>query len=97
MMDTDRIAVADRLKTSGLKATLPRIKVLEMFQRSARRRLSAEDIYKLLLDEGSDIGLATVYRALRQFAQAGLLLRSNIDSDKAVFELNAGKHHDDLA
>ena len=87
---------ADELKSSGLKATLPRIKILEIFQRSQRRHLTAEDVYKALLAEGADIGLATVYRVLMQFEQAGLLSRSNFDSGKAVFELNEGQHHDHL-
>ncbi len=68
---------ADELKSSGLKATLPRIKILEVFQRATERHMTAEDVYKLLLAEGSDIGLATVYRVLMQFEQAGLLTRSN--------------------
>jgi Fur family ferric uptake transcriptional regulator len=87
---------ADELKSSGLKATLPRIKILEVFQRSDRRHLTAEDVYKSLLIEGADIGLATVYRVLMQFEQAGLLSRSNFESGKAVFELNEGQHHDHL-
>jgi Fur family transcriptional regulator, ferric uptake regulator len=87
---------ADDLKQSGLKATLPRIKILEIFQRSDRRHLTAEDVYKVLLTEGSDIGLATVYRVLMQFEQAALLVRSNFESGKAVFELNEGQHHDHL-
>jgi Fur family ferric uptake transcriptional regulator len=87
---------ADELKSSGLKATLPRIKILEVFQRSDRRHLTAEDVYKSLLIEGADIGLATVYRVLMQFEQAGLLSRSNFESGKAVFELNEGEHHDHL-
>ncbi|MCU0969290.1 MAG: ferric iron uptake transcriptional regulator [Rubrivivax sp.] len=87
---------ADEIKSSGLKATLPRIKVLEVFQRSTRRHLSAEDVYKALLADGSDIGLATVYRVLMQFEQAGLLERSNFESGKSVFELNEGRHHDHL-
>jgi len=87
---------ADELKSSGLKATLPRIKVLEVFQQSERRHMSAEDIYRTLLTEGGDIGLATVYRVLLQFEQAGLLRRSNFESGKAVFELNEGEHHDHL-
>ena len=86
----------DELKSSGLKATLPRIKILEIFQGSAQRHMSAEDVYKALLIEGADIGLATVYRVLMQFEQAGLLSRSNFESGKAVFELNEGKHHDHL-
>ena len=86
----------DELKSSGLKATLPRIKILELFQHTERRHLTAEDVYKALLVEGADIGLATVYRVLMQFEQAGLLSRSNFESGKAVFELNAGQHHDHL-
>jgi Fur family ferric uptake transcriptional regulator len=87
---------ADDLKSSGLKATLPRIKILEIFQRSERRHLTAEDVFKALLTEGADIGLATVYRVLMQFEQAGLLSRSNFESGKSVFELNEGQHHDHL-
>jgi Fur family ferric uptake transcriptional regulator len=86
----------DELKSSGLKATVPRIKVLEVFQRTQRRHLSAEDVYKVLLTESADVGLATVYRVLMQFEQAGLLTRSNFESGKAVFELNQGQHHDHL-
>ena len=87
---------ADELKSSGLKATLPRIKILEVFQHAERRHMTAEDVYKALLAEGADIGLATVYRVLMQFEQAGLLSRSNFESGKAVFELNEGQHHDHL-
>jgi Fur family ferric uptake transcriptional regulator len=87
---------ADELKSSGLKATLPRIKILEVFQRAERRHMTAEDVYKSLLIEGADIGLATVYRVLMQFEQAGLLTRSNFESGKSVFELNEGQHHDHL-
>ena len=87
---------ADELKSSGLKATLPRIKILEVFQRTARRHMTAEDVYKALLADGADIGLATVYRVLMQFEQAGLLTRSNFESGKSVFELNEGQHHDHL-
>jgi Fur family ferric uptake transcriptional regulator len=87
---------AEELKSSGLKATLPRIKILEVFQRTERRHLTAEDVFKVLLAEGSDIGLATVYRVLMQFEQAGLLTRSNFESGKAVYELNEGQHHDHL-
>ena len=84
------------LKNIGLKATLPRLKILEIFQRSEVRHLTAEDVYRSLLNEQLDIGLATVYRVLTQFEQAGLLSRSNFESGKAVFELNEGKHHDHL-
>jgi Fur family ferric uptake transcriptional regulator len=87
---------ADELKSNGLKATLPRIKILEVFQRTARRHMTAEDVYKALLTDSADIGLATVYRVLMQFEQAGLLTRSNFESGKAVFELNEGQHHDHL-
>ena len=87
---------ADELKSSGLKATGPRLKILEVFQRSAERHLTAEDVYKALLAEDADIGLATVYRVLMQFEQAGLLARSHFESGKSVFELNEGRHHDHL-
>ena len=87
---------ADELKLSGLKAPLPRSKVLEVFQKTTQRHLSAEDVYRLLLTDGGDVGLATVYRVLMQFEQAGLLSRHHFESGKAVFELNEGKHHDHL-
>lgn len=80
----------------GLKATLPRLKVLELFQRSKTRHLTAEDVYKVLLDEDSEIGLATVYRVLDQFEKAGLLLRHHFEGGKAVYEINEGSHHDHL-
>ena len=87
---------ADDLKSSGLKATLPRIKILDVFQHTNQRHMTAEDVFKALLTEGADIGLATVYRVLMQFEQAGILSRNNFESGKAVFELNEGKHHDHL-
>ena len=87
---------AEELKNSGLKATLPRIKIINLFETSKVRHLTAEDVYKMLLTEGLDIGLATVYRVLTQFEQAGLLVRHHFESGKAVFELNEGKHHDHL-
>ena len=86
----------EELKSSGLKATLPRIKILEVFQRTARRHMTAEDVFKALLADGADVGLATVYRVLMQFEQAGLLARSHFESGKSVFELNEGQHHDHL-
>ena len=86
----------EELKSSGLKATLPRLKILEIFQHAERRHMTAEDVFKALLADGSDIGLATVYRVLMQFEQAGLLVRSNFESGKAVYELNEGQHHDHL-
>lgn len=84
------------LKSVGLKATLPRLKILSLFETSDQRHLSAEDIYRVLLTEHEDIGLATVYRVLTQFEQAGLLIRHHFESGKAVFELNQGGHHDHL-
>jgi len=84
------------LKTIGLKATLPRLRILELFEKSEVRHLSAEEVYRLLLNEGTDTGLATVYRVLTQFEQAGLLVRHHFESGKAVFELNRGDHHDHL-
>ena len=91
---------SSELKSSGLKATLPRLKILEVFQRAARdagvRHLSAEDVYKALIAENLDVGLATVYRVLQQFEQAGLLTRSHFEQGRAVFELNEGSHHDHL-
>src|SRR4030088_2138601 len=84
------------LKTIGLKATLPRLRILELFEKSDVRHLSAEDVYKILLKEGTDTGLATVYRVLTQFEQAGLLIRHHFESGKGVFELNQGGHHDHL-
>ncbi len=86
----------DELKSTGLKATLPRLKILEVFQNAKQRHMTAEDVFRVLLDERSDIGLATVYRVLMQFEQAGLLTRSNFESGKAVYELNEGQHHDHL-
>ncbi|CAJ0774292.1 Ferric uptake regulation protein [Ralstonia condita] len=84
------------LKNIGLKATVPRLKILEIFQTSEERHMSAEDVYRVLLAEHMDIGLATVYRVLTQFEQAGLLSRNNFESGKAIYELNEGKHHDHL-
>lgn len=84
------------LKEKGLKATAPRLKILELFERSTVRHLSAEDVYRLLSSEDSDIALATVYRVLTQFEQAGLLQRHNFEGNKAVFEIDHGHHHDHL-
>ncbi len=84
------------LKKSGLKATLPRIKILSLFEHSDAKHLSAEDVYKLLIKSGEDVGLATIYRVLTQFEQAGLLMRHHFESDKAVFELSDSQHHDHL-
>jgi len=84
------------LKSVGLKATLPRLKILELFQKANQRHLSADEVYKMLLSEDIDIGLATVYRVLTQFEQAGVLARNHFEQGKAVFELNEGTHHDHL-
>jgi Fur family ferric uptake transcriptional regulator len=84
------------LKKSGLKATLPRLKILSLFEHSDAKHLSAEDVYKLLIKSGEDVGLATIYRVLTQFEQAGLLIRHHFESDKAVFELSDSQHHDHL-
>ena len=86
----------EELKNTGLKATLPRLKILEVFQGGKQRHMTAEDVFRVLLDERSDIGLATVYRVLMQFEQAGILSRNHFEAGKAVFELNEGKHHDHL-
>lgn len=90
------MSTSQDLKTIGLKATAPRLKILNLFGTSAVRHLAAEDVYRLLLNEGLDVGLATVYRVLTQFEQAGLLTRHHFESGKAVFELNQGHHHDHL-
>ena len=84
------------LKNTGLKVTGPRLKVLDIFHRASARHLSAEDVYRALLADSVDIGLATVYRVLTQFEQADILARSHFESGKAVFELNEGSHHDHL-
>ncbi len=86
----------DDLRNAGLKATLPRLKIINVFEQSRQRHLSAEDVYRQLLADGVDVGLATVYRVLTQFEQAGLLVRHHFETGKAVFELNEGKHHDHL-
>jgi len=80
----------------GLKATLPRLRILSLFENTVVQHLSAEDVYRSLISEGEDIGLATVYRVLTQFEQAGVLKRHHFESGKAVFELNRGNHHDHL-
>lgn len=84
------------LKASGLKATQPRLKILEIFQQNPVRHLSAEDVYRLLIGDHMEIGLATVYRVLTQFEQAGLLTRNFFETGKAVYELNEGTHHDHI-
>lgn len=84
------------LKKTGLKATLPRLKVLNIFENNREGHLSAEDIYKIMLNAGEEVGLATIYRVLTQFEQAGLLLRHHFESGKAVYELNEQSHHDHI-
>ncbi|MDD2816167.1 MAG: ferric iron uptake transcriptional regulator [Pseudomonadota bacterium] len=82
------------LKKAGLKATLPRVRVLQLLENSEQRHMSAEDVYKFLLDSGEDVGLATVYRVLTQFEAAGLVSRHHFEGGLSVFELNEGRHHD---
>lgn len=84
------------IKSRGLKVTVPRIKILNLFQAKGLRHMTAEDVFKELLKDQMDVGLATVYRVLMQFEQAGILSRSNFEGGKAVFELNEGQHHDHL-
>jgi len=84
------------IKNAGLKLTLPRMKILELLESSEDRHLKAEDIYKMLLDSGEEIALATVYRVLTQFETAGLVTRHHFEGGHAVFELNDGDHHDHL-
>ncbi len=84
------------LKKAGLKVTVPRMKILEILERNKERHLSAEDVYKILLDAGEEIGIATVYRVLTQFEAADLVNRHNFEGNQAVFELNLGHHHDHI-
>ena len=90
------MAHANDLKNIGLKATLPRLKILELFQSGTQRHMTAEDVYRQLMQQQLDIGLATVYRVLMQFEQADILKRSHFESERAVYELNEGEHHDHL-
>jgi Fur family ferric uptake transcriptional regulator len=94
--ETESTANTRQLKTMGLKATGPRLKILSLFEHTEQRHLTAEDVYRLLVMDNVDVGLATVYRVLTQFEQAGLLIRHHFDNDKAVYELNQGTHHDHL-
>lgn len=86
----------NELQKAGLKVTLPRLKILEILENSEPRHLSAEDIYRQLLDTGEDIGLATVYRVLTQFEAAGLVTRHNFEGGHSVFEMDDGEHHDHM-
>lgn len=84
------------LRNAGLKVTLPRLKILEILEKADPHHMSAEDVYKTLLESGDDVGLATVYRVLTQFETAGLVKRHNFEGDHAVFEIEQGEHHDHL-
>lgn len=87
---------AQDLKKAGLKATLPRIRILQILEDSRQKHMSAEDVYKALIEAGEEVGLATIYRVLTQFEAAGLVMRHNFDSGHSVFELNEGDHHDHM-
>ncbi|WP_345552147.1 ferric iron uptake transcriptional regulator [Microbulbifer aestuariivivens] len=84
------------LRKAGLKVTLPRVKILQLLETASEQHLSAEDVYKMLLEAGEDVGLATVYRVLTQFESAGLVIRHNFDGGHSVFELDRGDHHDHM-
>lgn len=86
----------DELKKAGLKATLPRLKILSILEAVGDRHMTAEDVYKSLSDAGEEVGLATVYRVLTQFETAGLIIRHNFEGGRAVYELNPGSHHDHM-
>src|ERR1035437_4800490 len=90
------MTTSDEIKSTGLKATLPRLKILEIFQQGQQRHMTAEDVLRVLREHRSDVGLATIYRVLAQFEQADILVRSHFESEKAVDELNEGQHHDHL-
>lgn len=86
----------DEIRNAGLKVTLPRVKILEVLENNVARHLSAEDVYKALMERGEEIGLATVYRVLTQFEGAGLVARHHFEGGQSVFELNRGGHHDHI-
>lgn len=87
---------AQDLKKAGLKATLPRIRILQILEDSGQKHMSAEEVYKALIDAGEEVGLATIYRVLTQFEAAGLVMRHHFDSGHSVFEVNEGEHHDHM-
>ncbi|MDX1549168.1 ferric iron uptake transcriptional regulator [Novilysobacter spongiicola] len=87
---------SNELRKAGLKVTHPRMRILELLEQAKPRHMTAEDIYRLLLDQGEDIGLATVYRVLTQFESAGLVLKHNFESGQSVYELDRGQHHDHM-
>jgi len=89
-------AESQDLRKAGLKVTLPRIRILEILESATSKHMTAEDVYKVLLDADDDIGLATVYRVLNQFADAGLVMRRHFESGQAVYELDDGAHHDHM-
>jgi Fur family transcriptional regulator, ferric uptake regulator len=95
-MEANLMTENQELRKAGLKVTLPRVKILQILEASPERHLSAEDVYKALLEAGEDVGLATVYRVLTQFEQAGLVERHNFDGGHSVFELDDGAHHDHM-
>ncbi|RKF17843.1 ferric iron uptake transcriptional regulator [Alginatibacterium sediminis] len=84
------------LKKAGLKITLPRVKILDILQQPGNQHVSAEDLYKILIEQGEEIGLATVYRVLNQFDDAGIVIRHHFEGGKSVFEISSQKHHDHL-
>ncbi len=84
------------LRKAGLKATLPRLKILDVLENTSARHMTAEDVYRSLLDAGEEIGLATVYRVLTQFESAGLVIRHNFEGARSVFEMDSGTHHDHM-
>ena len=90
------LSQSDELKSVGLKVTLPRVKILKILEQHEHQHFSAEDVYKVLIGEGEEIGLATVYRVLTQFEAAGLVTRHHFETGHSVFELNQGTHHDHL-
>jgi len=95
-LSTEKPLDSSELKKAGLKATLPRLRILEVLERSEAQHLSAEDVYKALLDNGEDVGLATIYRVLTQFEAAGIVDRHNFDEGHAVFEIAREDHHDHI-
>jgi Fe2+/Zn2+ uptake regulation proteins len=84
------------LRKAGLKVTLPRIKILQILENAHLRHMTAEDVYRALIDAGEDVGIATVYRVLTQFESAGLVVRHNFDNGPAVYEIDSGDHHDHM-
>ena len=84
------------LRKAGLKVTLPRVKILQILENNDQRHMSAEDVYRALIESGEDVGIATVYRVLTQFESAGLVIRHNFDSGPAVYEVDSGQHHDHM-